>query len=207
MPRELQGPRDLLAQLFRDRADCLVRLIDEHLTRDVPWDLQGGENLWKDGIDLSVYRSGLRPVGCPKITPRAVCRSIAQKKVPVGMSYDHSARSLKYRICHLSNGFQSQGEESAYSLEMISRGDSAALARYKGVLKILHQNGYRHIIGTTQNACRMENCLADVMAQESKSYVYGRPACSIFSAGLRWWWPAAAQRARHLSSKGSWSDC
>lgn len=102
----------------RGRAECLARLIDEHLTRDVPRDLQGGENSWKDGIDLSVYRSGLRPVGCPKITPCAVCRSIAQKKVPAGMSYDHSARSLKYQMCHPPNGFQSQGDRGTWRLQV-----------------------------------------------------------------------------------------
>jgi len=120
----------------RDRAECLARLIDEHLTRDVPRDLVGGENSWKEGIDLSVYRSGLRPAGCPKITPCPICRSIAQKKVPVGMSYDQSARSLKYQLCHPPNGFQSQGEESVYSLDMISRGDGAALARTNFKLRL-----------------------------------------------------------------------
>jgi hypothetical protein len=38
----------------RERAECMARLIDEHLTRDVPRDLQGGENSWKDAIDYSV---------------------------------------------------------------------------------------------------------------------------------------------------------
>jgi len=113
----------------RDQAECLARLIDEHLTRDVPRDLQGGENSWKDAIDMSVYLSGLRPAGCLKITPCAVCRSIAQKKVSVGTSYDYSARFLIYQLCHPPNGFQSQGEESVYSLDMISMGDGAALTR------------------------------------------------------------------------------
>jgi len=110
----------------RDRAECMARLIDEYLTRDVPRDLQGGENSWKDAIDMSVYVSGLRPAGCPKITPCSVCRPIAQKEVPAGTSYDYSARSLEYLLCHPPYGFKSQGEESVYSLDMICRGDGAA---------------------------------------------------------------------------------
>lgn len=78
-------------------------------------DLQGGENSWKDAIDLSVYSSGLRPAGCPKITPCPVCRSIAQKKVPAGMSYDQSARSLKYLLCHPPNWPKGQEGESFLS--------------------------------------------------------------------------------------------
>jgi len=111
----------------RERAECLARLIDEHLTRDVPRDLQGGENSWKDAIDMSAYVSGLRPAGCPKITPCAVCRSIAQKEVAAGTSYEYSARSLEYLLCHPPYGFIPQGKESVYSLNMISRGDGVAL--------------------------------------------------------------------------------
>jgi hypothetical protein len=111
----------------RERAECMARLIDEHLTRDVPRDVRGGENSWKDVIDLSVYRSGLRPVGCPKITPCAVCRSFALKSI--GGHMDYNRRQMDFKLCHPPNGFQSQGEESVYSLDMISRGDGAALAR------------------------------------------------------------------------------
>lgn len=42
------------------RAEYLARAVDEFLTRDVPRDLQRGENSWKKAIDLIVYKSGLR---------------------------------------------------------------------------------------------------------------------------------------------------
>jgi hypothetical protein len=111
------------------RAECLARVVDEYLTKDVPRDLPRGENAWKDAIDLSVYKSGLRPVGCAKITPCAKCRPIARKKVPVGMSYEYSARYVDYKMCHPPTGFISQGEESVYGLDHICRADGAVFTK------------------------------------------------------------------------------
>ena len=113
----------------RERAECLARLMDEFLTRDVPRNVQAGENTWRDAIDLSVYRSGLRPIGCPKITPCAKCREVARKRVPSGMDFDMSYRELEFRMCHPPNGFNSQGDASVYALNMIARADGAALVR------------------------------------------------------------------------------
>lgn len=113
----------------KDRAECLARAVDEFLTRDVPRDLRGGENAWKEAIDLSVYKSGLRPVGCAKISPCPKCRDVARKKVPVGMSYDYSVRFVNYKLCHPPSGFVSQGEESVYSLDYICRGDGVVFSK------------------------------------------------------------------------------
>lgn len=113
----------------KDRAESLARAVDEFLTRDVPRDLQKGENSWKDAIDLSVYKSGLRPVGCAKISPCPKCRGLARKKVPVGMSFDYSVRYVNYRLCHPPTGFVSQGEESVYSLDYICRGDGVVFSK------------------------------------------------------------------------------
>lgn len=120
----------------KDRAECLARAIDEYLTKDVPRDLQRGENSWKDAIDLSVYKSGLRPVGCAKITPCGKCRPIARKKVPVGMSYEYSARYIDYKMCHPPTGFISQGEESVYSFDYICRADGAVFTKNNFKLRV-----------------------------------------------------------------------
>ena len=120
----------------QSRAECLVRYIDEHLTRDIPRDLQGGENSWKDAIDMSVYVSGLRPAGCPKITPCAVCHPLAKEKIAAGTNYAYIARSLDYKMCHPPFGFQSQGGESVYSLVMLSRGYGVALGRTRFSLRL-----------------------------------------------------------------------
>ena len=113
----------------KEGAECLARVIDEFLTKDVPRDLRGGENAWKDAIDLSVYCSGLRPVGCAKITPCPHCRSIAKKKVPTGMSHEVSAQYIGYKLCHPPMGFVSQGDESIYSLDFISRADGVVFSK------------------------------------------------------------------------------
>lgn len=113
----------------KQRAECLARAVDEFLTREVPRDLPGGENPWKDAIDLSVYKSGLRPVGCSKITPCPKCRPMACKKVPHGHTHDSSFRSMEYVMCHPPTGFINQGEESEYSLDFISRGDGAVFTK------------------------------------------------------------------------------
>jgi hypothetical protein len=113
----------------QEMSECLARSVDEYLTKDVPRDLQRGENTWKDAIDISVYKSGLRPVGCAKITPCSKCRPIARKKVPVGMSYEYSARYCDYKMCHPPTGFISQGEESVYSLDFISRADGVVFSK------------------------------------------------------------------------------
>ena len=120
----------------KDRAECLARAIDERLTRDLPRDVAAGENSWKDAIDLSVYRSGLRPVGCAKITPCPKCRSIARKRVPTGMSYEYSARYMDYMLCHPPSGFISQGEESVYVLTHISRADGVVFSPAKFKMRI-----------------------------------------------------------------------
>ena len=112
-----------------NRAECLARAIDEFLTKDVPRDLQRGENAWKDAVDISVYKSGLRPVGCAKISPCSHCRPIARKRAPVGMSYEISTRFIHDKICHPPAGFVSRGEESTYSLEFISRGDGIVFSK------------------------------------------------------------------------------
>ncbi len=113
----------------KQRAECLARAVDEFLTRDAPRDLPGGENPWKDAIDLSVYKSGLRPVGCAKITPCAKCRPLARKKVPPGHSHEFSFRSMEYAMCHPPTGFVNQGEESEYALDFICRGDGAVFSK------------------------------------------------------------------------------
>lgn len=113
----------------RERAECIAMAVDEFLSKDCPRDLLGGENAWKDAIDLSVYKSGLRPVGCAKIAPCANCRSIARKKVPHGMSHEYSFRHLEYAMCHPPTGFVSQGEESIYMLDFICRGDGAVFTK------------------------------------------------------------------------------
>jgi len=120
----------------KDRAECLARAVDERLSRDMPRDGAAGENAWKDAVDLSVYRSGLRPAGCAKITPCPKCRSIARKRVPTGMSYDYSARYMDYMLCHPPSGFVSQGEESAYLLTHISRADGVVYSPAKFKLRI-----------------------------------------------------------------------
>ena len=109
------------------RAECLARAVDEFLTKDVPRDLLRGENSWKQAIDLSVYKSGLRPVGCAKITPCPTCRPIARKKVL--MTHEFSAHYIRFNMCHPPFGFVSQGEESTYSLDFISRGDGAVFSK------------------------------------------------------------------------------
>ena len=113
----------------KDTSECLARAIDVQLTKDVPRDLVHGENCWKDAIDISVYRSGLRPIGCAKITPCPTCRPIARKKVPVGMSHEYSAQYIGYKMCHAPAGFISQGEESTYTLDFISRGDGVVFTK------------------------------------------------------------------------------
>jgi hypothetical protein len=113
----------------KQRAESLARAVDEFLTRDVPRDLPGGENTWKEAIDLSVYKSGLRPVGCSKITPCPKCRPLARKKVPHGYSHDDSFLKCEYVMCHPPTGFVNQGEESEYSLDFICRGDGAVFTK------------------------------------------------------------------------------
>lgn len=120
----------------KDTSESLARMIDECLTKDVPRDLVHGENSWKDAIDISVYRSGLRPVGCPKITPCPKCRPIARKKVPMGTSYENTARYIDYNMCHPPMGFMSQGEESMYVLDFISRGDGVVFTKANFKLRL-----------------------------------------------------------------------
>jgi len=126
-----RGMHMVWPQLIVDKqgAECLARVIDEFLTKDVPRDLRGSENAWKDAIDLSVYSSGLRPVGCAKIKPCPKCRSIIKKKVPTGMSHDVSAQYIGYKLCHPPMGFVSQGDESIYSLDYISRADGVIFSK------------------------------------------------------------------------------
>jgi hypothetical protein len=113
----------------RTRSETLARAVDEYLTQDVPRDLKAGENAWKDAIDLSVYRSGLRPAGCAKITPCSKCRPLVNKKVSPGTSYDYRRRYLDFTVCHPPQGFVSHGEESVYNLDFLCRADGAVFTR------------------------------------------------------------------------------
>ena len=108
----------------RDIAQLLACYIEECLTRDLPRNVQGGENAWKDVIDLSVYSSGVRSPGSPKITPCAVCRKYAPE-IPAGIYSNMSTKVLEQAMCHPPNGFLSHGVESVYSLFMIARADGA----------------------------------------------------------------------------------
>ena len=113
------------------RAECMARLIDEHLSRDIPRDLAGGENTWKNAIDMQAYVSGLRMPGCPEITPCAVCRPRALAKASNGRSYgyDHGHRLVEYLLCHPPHGLVSQGSKSAYSFIGICREMGGFLAK------------------------------------------------------------------------------
>ena len=119
----------------KDQSECLARLIDEILTKEVPRDLTRGENTWKDAIDLSVYKSGLRPVGCVKMKPCARCRPLALKRVPGGMTHDSSAFQMDYDLCH-PRGFINQGEESIYSLDYIARADGVVFTKANVKLRL-----------------------------------------------------------------------
>ena len=118
----------------REKAECLARVIDEFLTRDVPRDLVRKENTWKDTIDISVYRSGLRPAGSAKISPCPTCRAVARKKVY--MSHEYSNQYTNYNMCHPPMGFVSQGEASVYSLDFIARGDGIVFSKAKFKLRL-----------------------------------------------------------------------
>lgn len=111
------------------RSQTLARVIDEVLTKDMPRNRQAGENSWKDALDLSVYSSGLRPAGSPKISPCPQCRGVAKKRVAPGLTHDNSYRHVDFAMCHPPFGFVSQGDESVYVMEYIARGDGVLLSK------------------------------------------------------------------------------
>ena len=114
----LVWPRLIVNQ---DRAETLVRLIDERLTLKVPRDMT--ENTWKDALDLSVYRSGLRLVGCIKSKKCPVCYHVLLR--PFHGKIGEAARIIHSDMCHdrFPKGHVFLGKESMYKIQHIARMD------------------------------------------------------------------------------------
>lgn len=113
----------------KERSETLARAIDEYLSKTVARDLRSGENSWKKALDLSVYASGLRPPGSPKIQPCSKCRPVAQRRTSPGMTFDEIAHVADGVMCHPPFGFIDQGEESAYGMEFLCRGDGVLYSK------------------------------------------------------------------------------
>ena len=110
----------------KKKAEILVRLMDEWLTLDVPRDV--AENTWKDALDLSVYNSGLRLIGCVKSQKCSVCYPIALRRF-AGPLLD-AGRIMHLDMCHpeYPSGHAFLGKESMYKIQHIARIDGALLS-------------------------------------------------------------------------------
>lgn len=125
--------------LVTDKAtsETLARVVDEHLTRDIPRDIHLGENTWKDAVDLSVYRVGLRPVGCAKYSACKRCQELRQSAGK--KTVDETLKFYNDKSCHpnMPKGFQSQGEASVYFMEYIARADGFVFSKKDMKLRML----------------------------------------------------------------------
>lgn len=118
-------------------SEILGRVVDEHLTRDIPRDIHLGENAWKDAVDLSVYRVGLRPVGCAKYSACKRCQELRQSAAK--KTVDETLKFYNDKACHteVPRGFESQGDESVYFMEYIARADGFVFSKKDMKLRML----------------------------------------------------------------------
>ena len=110
----------------KEVAIVIAAMVEETLSAHMYRETTRGENSWKDAVDIAVYNTGLRLVGCVKASKCMACATILSQRRTKHALHD-SLREAETRLCHPEppRGFIVDDEKSTYGLTHIARADGA----------------------------------------------------------------------------------
>lgn len=160
----------------RDVAIVLAAMVEERLSATMYRETSKGDNSWKDAIDISVYNTGLRLVGCVKATKCMDCAKLLSKCKRKKQALHDSLREAETQLCHPDppRGFVVDNSASAYGLTHLARSDGILYTT-----TIVRETIAKHVSGPYDFSARaLTSIRAEGVSQPTEGFIKPAHLCA-----------------------------